>query len=270
MPRWPLPMMLAASLLVGGCTNAPGRGRRAAFGLDVDSATSSCRQSPTLCTKVGSEPPVVPLGRTARVLATATVAGEAALQVLDAATTARIEKALKECADEARSEVLLRRFGDRSPTPEECNQKVADGRDAPVTLAMQLGEEMHRVALACTQEKLSKLRPGGFSLEQRYRYDRRTRKVSLVSWEEVQTLLNQGRAIELLGTLVPDVVIHSGDPLRIQRVYDFKFPCVNGTSPPRWRTYPKGHPYADFSQKVMYQEALAEDVWGVAPRWGIF
>jgi hypothetical protein len=203
-------------------------------------------------------------------LATAVATIDATLRVLDAAMRARIEEALVECADTARSEVLLRRLGGKSPTPEECLEQVeVNERGEPVTRAMKLGEEMHEVTRQCAEKKLSALRPGGFSLEQRYRYNRDTGQISLVSRAEVEALLRQGLGRELLGTLQPDVVIHAGDPLRAQVVYDFKFPCVNSDSIPRWRTYPQGHPYERLSQRAVYEKALGAEARLVVPRLGV-
>jgi hypothetical protein len=128
---------------------------------------------------------------------------------------------------------------------------------------------MHKVALQCAGERLGALRPGGFSLEQRYRYDRSTGKTTLVSAEEAQSLLRQWRGSELKGTLVPDVVIHSGDPSRAEAVYDFKFTCADSSGPARWGRYPEGHPYQRLSQKDMYQEALGVNAWRVIPWLGV-
>lgn len=202
--------------------------------------------------------------------AVATAAGTAAVAALDFKLKATIEATLVECAEQARSEVLLRRLG-RSPTPEECREQVGvDRRGEPITRAMQWGDEMHQIALKCAQERLSKLRPGGFSVEPRYRYDRNTQKKTLVSPEEEQQLLREGRYDELRGTLVPDVVLHRGDALQVQAVYDFKFPCMVTSTRPVWRTYPTGHPYGGRTQGYMYEEALGGDLPAqVVPRWGI-
>jgi len=191
----------------------------------------------------------------------------AALRVLEATMKARLEEALKECANEARSEVILRRMKGRSPTPEECRKQVGvNERGEAVTLAMRLGEEMHGVARQCAEKQLHQLRPGGFSLEQRYRYDRQTEQTSLLSSEEIGALLSRGLGRELLGTLEPDVVIHSGDPLRAQAIYDFKFPCVNNGEVPRWREYPRGHPYQRLTQKDVYEQALGKNSGAEAQR----
>jgi Protein of unknown function (DUF3396) len=124
-----------------------------------------------------------------------------------------------------------------------------------VTRAMQLGREKHALALQCTGEKLDALIPGRFSLEQRYRYDPQTGQKQLISPEETQTLRQHGCGDELEGTIVPDVVIHPGNPLEVLAVYDFKFPCPISNRP-RWRSYPKGHPKAGSTQGDVYLEFL--------------
>ncbi|MGZ3457193.1 MAG: hypothetical protein ACXU86_01685 [Archangium sp.] len=139
-----------------------------------------------------------------------------------------------------------------------------------VTLAMFLGQEMHRVALQCVGERLGQLRPGGFSLEPRYRYDKKTGKTTFISEEEAQSLLRQWRGAELKGTFRPDVAIHQpGNPLHVEAVYDLKFPCAGGEDPPSWRRYPEGHPHEGISQKEMYEKALMTKAWRVAPWFGI-
>ena len=135
---------------------------------------------------------------------------------------------------------------------------------------MLLGLEMHQLALKCAEVGLNALRPGQFSLEPCYRYDSRTGRVTLVSPEERQALLRQGRSCELAGSLVPDVVIHSGDPRQALAVYDFKFPCVNSDQEPQWRQYPEGHPHAGRRQGEVYEQALnTTKVWRTVPRLGV-
>ncbi len=134
---------------------------------------------------------------------------------------------------------------------------------------MQLGMEMHEEARQCVEAALSKLRPGGFSLEQRYLYDKQTGRKKLVSTEQERLLEKTGNVGELKGSLKPDVVIHSGDPLDIQAVYDFKFPCSNTDQPPDWNEYPEGHPYHRSSQGDMYEEVFEVPAARVVPRLGI-
>jgi hypothetical protein len=142
-----------------------------------------------------------------------------------------------------------------------------DSEGRPVTRAMQLGNEKHAEAFKCVEQKLGELIPGHYSIEQRYRYDRKTGKLELVSQTEEQRLLRQGRQHELLGTLQPDVVIHSGNPLQARAVYDFKFPCIPGIQP-TWTIYNRP-PYQDLTQGEVYQEAFKVSPARVAPGKGV-
>lgn len=254
-------------MLLGGCAGSPSRGNTLRL---TDSVTNSCRQSPALCAKVAGEQQLLPLSGPAAVAASAGMSGQVVLRVLEASTQARVEEVLEECVDLARSEVLLRHLGGRSPTPVECNEAVSrDSRGNRVTRAMQLGQLMHQEALRCAEDSLNELLPGRFSLEQCYRYDPESGRVSLVSPEERKALLRQGRSCELLGSLVPDVVIHTGNPLEAEVIYDFKFPCVNSADEPSWRMYPPGHSHAGLAQGAVYRQAFKTNVWRVAPRWGV-
>jgi hypothetical protein len=176
------------------------------------------------------------------------------------------------CANDARSDVLLRhqgRFRKAFPDADECRQMTVDAWGREVTWSIRLGVEMHEDARKCAERVLSSLWSGGFSLEQLYRFDRRTGRKKLVSAEEEKLLVDTGNGGELLGSLRPDVVLHSGDPLRPQAVYDFKFPCVNIDRIPPWSDYPSGHPYEDSTQGDMYEEAFGGNVARIAPRWGV-
>jgi hypothetical protein len=257
------PWVLAASVLFAACAGVPGRGVPDRYEQSFDSATISCRQNPALCARMAGEEAVVP--QAAQNLAAAGGSAAAVGMALDAELKTRIEQALKDCAEHARTQVLIDQRQGRTPTPGECNE-VVPGRN--VTLAMFLGQEMHRVALQCTEERLGQLRPGGFSLEPRYRYEGVMRKTTFISEQEAQALLRQRRGDELKGTLRPDVVIHSGDPLRVDIVYDFKFSCT-GTSPAAWSEYPEGHPYEGILQKQMYETVLKTMAWRIVPWWGV-
>jgi hypothetical protein len=231
-----------------------------------DTVTSACRQNPANCAALAGKDvafqPAASVGVTASLV----------VRALEDPVKDLIETTLAECADLARSEVLLRHrhdFAGPSPTREECNQsRHVMGRR--VTWARQLGTEMHRVALQCTEEKLRQLKPGGFSLEPHYRYDSKSGQTKRVPDEDVKALEQSGNGGELLGTLVPDVVIHTGDPLHIQAVYDFKFPCVHTDDAPLWDTYPPGHPHQRFDQGQLYERALGVPPVRVVPRKGIF
>ena len=258
MPNVPVRSMalLAASVLLGSCA-APFHG--SGYG---DSVNATCRTNPAACAAMA--------GKESVELAIKAGTLHAALRAMDGAMQKRIEEALEECADQARTTVLERRTGGKSPSREECNERVGqDSQGNPVTKAMRMGEEMHREALRCTEEKLSKLRPKGFSVEPRYRYDPRTGRTTRVSPEEAEALLRQGRGSELRGTLVPDVTLHPGDPLNVEAIYDFKFPCVNTDEVPGWRDYPRGHPFEGFSQGEMYERALGKTPARIVPRLGV-
>jgi hypothetical protein len=203
-------------------------------------------------------------------VASAVRTGAVVLRVLDAATRELVEQELKACAEYARSKVIIDHLNGEPPTRKQCNEYVEDPKSGRrITRAMLFGCLMHEVALACTREALDKRLPGSFSLEQRYRYDRTNGALQLVSEAEVRSLLRSGCGYELTGTLVPDVVIHSGDPLQPLAVYDFKFPCVNSDAVPASRQYPPDHPYAGATQELIYQEALKAQVKRIVPRLGV-
>lgn len=216
-----------------------------------------CRTSPSACVAaVGKE-----------VASTAAVVKLA----LDAKTEADVVEELEACADKARSEVLLRHAGDfagPSPSAEECRQPAKNAREKNVTWAMQLGTEMHEVAQTCAQAALEKLLPGRFSLEQRYLYNRQTRVKKPVSAEEERLLKETGNLGELKGSVKPDVVIHTGDLLRVLAIYDFKFPCVNPKRPPSWNSYSDGRPYQNINQGELYEEVFDVVPKQIYPRWG--
>jgi hypothetical protein len=178
-------------------------------------------------------------------------------RLLDAAQVARVEQVLADCANEASAEVNERLMGGRRPTARECQEVVGqDERGRPVTRAMQLGTEKHRVALECVRARLGEEVPDHFSLEPRYQYDPRTGKTRLLSPQQVEEWLREGLLHHLLGTLVPDVVLHdAGNPLKVQAVYDFKFPCARDT-PSDWTRYPPNHPHYKSNQGQLYERAL--------------
>jgi hypothetical protein len=230
---------------------------------------AACRQNPGQCAALTGQEAATHPGI---VVATAGGTIDRLLRVFDEVTQARIDEALKQCADDARSTVLIRyqhRFKGIGPTAEECNEPVKDATGRRVTWAMHLGTEMHKVALKCAEEKLHKLRSGGFSLEPRYRFDLETGDKRVVSPDEEQALEESGNSGELKGTLKPDVVLHAGHPLKVQAIYDFKFPCVNIDEPPPWSSYSKGHPYQRFNQGQMYKQALGVKPARVIPRLGV-
>lgn len=230
-----------------------------------DSATSACRQKPDYCATVMGEETVVPTVRGGAELASIS----STLRILTDATRSSIEDALVECAQQAHAEINDLRMGGRSPTREQCQEVLeVDACGRKVTRAMRLGSEKHTLALQCAQAKLEILTPGSFSMEPRYRYDRQTGQKQLLSSKETRELLRKNCGDELVGTLVPDVVIHSGDPLRILAIYDFKFPCPISNEP-QWNKYPQGHPYSELNQGKAYKELSGVEPFRVAPVWKI-
>ncbi|WP_375759922.1 hypothetical protein [Corallococcus exercitus] len=254
--------LLAITVLLQSCGGAHRR-----IQYDFDSATNSCRTQPAYCAQAAGEEAVIP--RAVRTFATAGGSAAAAVKLLDAALKQQVKKALEECADKARAAVILANFGTRSPTPQECKEEVRDAQGRTITRAIKLGNEMHRVALQCAMEKLNELRPGGFSLEPTYLYDLSSGKTTWLSPAEVARIRQRGSLGELKGSLVPDVVLHSGDPAWVQDVYDFKFPCTDIDKRPRWRKYPPGHPYDGLTQNEVYRQAFGlREVLQVNPYLG--
>lgn len=271
---------VCASLLVMGCS-ASQQGPPGQYAQARDSATQASVSRPALARpQPGEKLPVVPPLRpvpppVAGALAAGAAAGGQAVvnasQSLDPALKERIEEALAKCADGARSDVMFKYFAGRKPTAEECNEQVdQDSRGEPITRAMQLGVEQHRVALRCAEQKLREIKPGGFSLSPRYRYDSTTGKAEYIPRETVNELLKQGRSAELKGTLEPDVVIHSGAPHQVQAVYDFKFPCVNTDRPSVWRSYSEGRADGIGNQGDLYNKALKVEAARVQPHLGVY
>lgn len=192
---------------------------------------------------------------------------------IDADLLERLKQAIQECADKAYADILRKYLNGRRPTDQECDQLVTNARGEQVSLARWLGSEMHDEAQRCAEEVLTRLKPGGFFTNPRYRRvpkdpskknpdpskaeDWRTewidpREEGLLSWAEK------------LGTIVPDIVIHVGHPLLIQAVLDFKFPCKSNPKL-SWGKYPLGHPYAGRAQNEIYKALLKEDPSPIEP-----
>ncbi|QRK13905.1 hypothetical protein JQX13_32625 [Archangium violaceum] len=261
-------MAIVGGLLLGACASTPDHGSPGRYARD--SLTGACLRNPRYCaTLAGKEIAKGPV----QTVGTAVSSGAAVLRVLQPEVRENIEEELERCADLARSEVLLRyptEFKGPSPSDAECRRETVDAKGRRVTWAMRLGTEMHQVALDCTRAVLSRLRNGGFSLDPCYRYDHQTGETTYVSCEEVKDLLARGCGDELRGTLRPDVVLHSGDPLDVQAVYDFKFPCVNnGKESAPWRKYSETSPHHGCNQGEMYELALEVKPVRISPRWGI-
>jgi len=267
-----LALVLVVLVMQAACILPSGVARGGRYGYD-NSVSAACRQNPALCSTLS--------GKELAEVGIMVASVGSALQVLDNLTRGSIEQALAECADLARSEVLLRyptTFKGPRPDSNECNEWTVDAQGNSVTWAMRLGTEMHEVAAQCAEKQLDTLRPGGFSVESRYRYDSRTGRWKQVSPEEERALVESGNQGELRGSLKPDVVLHTGDPSNVLAIYDFKFPCVNPRQAEEltdWGSYPQGHPYHLRTQKQMYGQLLGpndlsgQNIARIVPRWGV-
>lgn len=268
--EWRLVATLGACVFLVACVG----GRHASRQYRLDTVSAACAKNPASCPPVAGQSAAAATTTVSGSLVGTAAAGGLLIQPdaeLDDETTAAIGTALAQCADEARSEVMLKHFKDGRPTREECEEVVdVDRKGQHITRAMQLGVEQHEVALRCAAEKLSKLKPGGFSLTPRYRFNPRTGTTEYIPPEVVEELLRQGRGDELKGTLEPDIVIHDGSPRRVQDVYDYKFPCVNTDRRLPWREYPEGHPSGGRNQGDVYLKALGRPPARVQPRVGVY
>jgi hypothetical protein len=179
-----------------------------------------------------------------------------------------LDPLMEECARRAEQTVNRLRLGGKILGPDECNEKVGVDKDGkPVTRAMALGNEKHEKAFACVEETLGRSLPGYFIINQRYRFNSKTRQYETISKEEVERLVRTDRTKELTGSLEPDVVIHSGNPTHIRFIYDFKFPCTQDKLP-TWRAYSRG-PHRDQTQGGAYQKAFGVKPARVSPRDGV-
>ncbi|MCP3139610.1 hypothetical protein [Pyxidicoccus xibeiensis] len=194
----------------------------------------------------------------------------AVMRLLEAADIERVEAILMECASEANGQINEQRYGKgRWPTAEQCREKVTTPQGKTETRAEELGRVKHEVALECARQKLEDAFPGNYSIEPRY-FPEPGKGLRLISPAQVAEWLQDGLFHLLVGTLVPDVVIHAtNEPLKVQAVYDFKFPCPL-SNPPEWSSYRRSHPYYPKHQGNMYKGALggAEPAM-VAPQHGI-
>jgi hypothetical protein len=230
----------------------------------MDSATSTALRNPAYSIAPPGEDAVLPwLARSVQAARTAVTV----LRLLDAAELARVERILMDCANQASFEVNERLLGKgQRPTRQLCEQVYeTDPRGRKVTWAAHLGREKHQAALKCMQDELGEF-ADSVSLQPQYRYDPKTKKLQLLAPTQVEEWLREGLLHKLLGTLIPDIVVHaSGNPLQVQGVYDFKFPCPSDKQP-KWYQYDSGSPYSGTSQGQVYQEAFkVEEPLLVAP-----
>jgi len=260
--------LLCLTLLLGACAGVERYGAPRVYGQTLDSESSTCIHFPLQCPgAIGREAGTMAARQRVAEAGATLGSAVAAFYLEDKALRARVEEAILECVKDADFQLNERSFGG-SPTREQCAEVVErNARGEPVTRAMQLGREKHQLALECIQKKLQELRPGGFSLEQRYRLNEGSGKWVPLSRSEVEALLRAGGKA-LVGTIEPDIVIHTGNAAEVLDVLDLKFPCP-GTNPASWHNYPEGHPYEKLTQGEAYKQAFGVNPARVAPRWDI-
>ncbi|NOK07766.1 hypothetical protein HNS30_01720 [Corallococcus exercitus] len=265
-PRWM--WWLCCLLLWTACAGPEVRRPRSYSQIAMDSATAGCLRNPACASQVGQDAILPWLSRAAVRAAEAA----AVMRLWEAAEVARVEHVLVECAKRANLEVNDRMLGPGRRTSREiCEEQVVDANGRTVKRGVLLGNAKHEAALACVQQELGATDAGRFSLEPRYLRDAKTGRTRWLDPEEVARWLAAGQFFLLTGTIAPDVVLHAlGNPLQIQRVYDFKFPCPVD-KPAVWSQYPEGSPYAEQWQDDVYRDLLGNDLMPktVSPNYGV-
>ncbi len=255
--------LVSLALLLGACAGVERRGVPRVYAQGFDTESNACVRFPGNCPGaqgMASGQKVAEAGATLGSIG-------AALYTEDQAQQNRIAEAILECVKDADFKLNERYFGG-SPTREQCAEVVGrDARGNPVTRAMTLGQEKHTLALECIQQKLAEIRPKGFSFNQRYKENKATGRWVPLSEQQVNALLRSG-GDGLIGTIVPDIVIHTGNPVEVLDVFDLKFPCP-GTNAATWYRYPDGHPYQRLNQGQVYRRAFGVNPARASPRWDI-
>jgi hypothetical protein len=256
-------LLASFSLLLGACAGVERHGAPRVYAQAFDTETNTCLRFPGNCPGaqgMAARQKVAEAGATLGSIA-------ATLYLEDKAQQARIAEAILDCVMDADFKLNERYFGG-NPSREQCAEVVErDARGNAVTRAMLLGREKHALALECIQQKLHEIRPKGFSLNQRYRQNQATERWEPLSEQQVKALLRNG-GDGLIGTIVPDIVIHTGKPAEVLDVLDLKFPCP-GTNEPTWSRYPDGHPFEKLNQGQVYEKAFGVNPARVSPRWDI-
>lgn len=195
------------------------------YAQTLNSAMDGCLRNPGCVVAAPGEEALIPwLSRTLGAARTAS----AIMQVLDSAEVTRVEQLLVECAQTANTQVNEREYGPGNrPSDAECDRVIRFEGTRKITRAMELGTMKHQEALACVERELGPRFPGHFTLEPTYKLDPATKQWVRLEPQWVAKWVTERLFDLLLGTRVPDVVLHaSGNPNAVQRVYDFKFPCL--------------------------------------------
>ncbi|RKH12639.1 hypothetical protein D7V97_07895 [Corallococcus sp. CA053C] len=250
-----------ACALLTACASGPRRSTRGDLRLDTETV-GSVRHAALVAERAVASRAV------ASTLVQSVPALLAMMQTHEAA--GELEERLAECAVRAERRGNALFFHDRPPTRAECGEVVEqDACGKPVTRAMQLGRRKHVLALECAREVLEALWPAPFSIEQRYRYYPNAKVVETMSREKEARLIAEDCTEELWGTIKPDLVLHADrNLLKAALILDFKFPCPED-NPPRWTKYGGSSPYANQSQRDVYQTALGGRALLISPVKGV-
>ncbi|MFP2923616.1 hypothetical protein ACLESO_00060 [Pyxidicoccus sp. 3LG] len=265
-------LLLTIALLTACATVPPQSGSSTQRDLRFDTYSAYCTRNPGACAEAAAQQAAA--SRASSIAATATRNAPIVATVLlrDTEPQDELERRLVECAVRADQEVNRRWFGDRRPNDDECLEEVeveVDGCLESMTRAAALGREKHTVALACAREALDKVWAGSYSIEPRYRFFRQSRLLESVSSKEETRLMKQGCTQGLWRTIKPDVVLHVSDNQQPAcRVFDFKFPCLEGRQP-QWTRYGEKSAFAGSNQGAIYTEALGCKAVMISPA-GVF
>jgi hypothetical protein len=160
------------------------------------------------------------------------------MQFLKDAEVKRVEQLLLQCAKDADFQVNQKEFGEGNlPTKEQCDEVVRQEKGKGVTRAMELGTKKHEMALECVKRNLGEQLLRNVTVQPRYKFDAAAGRWRMLDPELVAKWMKEQLFDLLLGTLAPDIVVHeAGNPDKVQRVYDYKFPCLpSRKTRPRWR-----------------------------------
>lgn len=204
-------------------------------------------------------------GGVAVVMALHPVIGTSEQRGVELATdlSAKVEEALVRCVREADRFVNDHHFQGKSPSAEQCGQLRLGEK---TTWAAYLGLFKHEQSWPCLHERLSKLMPGRYWLQARFRFDEQTQRWEFLDERKVKDLIAQQGWKGLTGTIEPDVILLD-EKGTIVRVYDLKFPCPS-TNMASWNNYYEG-PWFGLSQGKLYENALQVKPLLVSPRWGV-
>jgi hypothetical protein len=225
------------------------------YANSLDSATNACLRNPAACYAPPGEEAILPwLARALSALRTAAVT----LRLLEGAQIQQVEQVLLLCAKDAHLDVNDQELG-AHPTEAQCKEVVRREGNTDIIRAMDLGNKKHARALECVRKQLEGLFPDNVSIEPLYQQDSHTGRWRWVDPHQVAQWLSDGLFHLLRGALVPDVVIHAaGDPNKVQRIYDLKFPCPSEKFG-SWSSYRRGHPHHPRDQRQLYAELGGEE-----------